>query len=103
MQPGVLLYCFRIQNGKQFIAPQLREAIGAFELAQKQMPGDSKPILLQADCYLRIGDNKKVIELLSQLEQQSGDEPGITYMLGTALVRDGQSDKGQILIDKILR
>ena len=41
--------------------------------------------------------------VLSQLEQQSGDEPGITYMLGTALVRDGQSDKGQILIDKILR
>ena len=82
---------------------QLRPALQALQKAQQQMPGDSKPILLQADCYLRLGENKKVIELLSPFEQQSGNDLAVTYMLGTALVRDGQSDTGQVLIDKILR
>lgn len=82
---------------------QLRTAIEAFQKAQQQMPSDTKPILLQADCYLRLGENKKVIELLNPLEQQSGNDSAVTYMLGTALVRDGQSDKGQVLIDQILR
>ena len=82
---------------------QLRPALQAFQKAQQQMPGDSKPILLQADCYLRLGENKKVIQLLSPFAQQSGNDLAVTYMLGTALVRDGQSDTGQVLIDKILR
>jgi len=82
---------------------QLRPALQALQKAQQQMPGDSKPILLQADCYLRLGENKKVIQLLSPFAQQSGNDLAVTYMLGTALVRDGQSDTGQVLIDKILR
>jgi Flp pilus assembly protein TadD len=82
---------------------QLRPAIEAFQKAQQQMPRENKPVLLQADCYLRLGQDKKVIELLDPLEQQSGNDLAVTYMLGTALVRDGQSDKGQVLIDKILK
>lgn len=82
---------------------QLQEAVAAFQKAQEEMPGDKQPVLLQADCYLRLGENKKVIELLTALEEQHSDDLGLAYMLGTALVRDNQAAKGQVLIDEILR
>ena len=67
------------------------------------MPGDLRPAILEADCDLRLGENKKVIELLTPLQQTNGEDLAILYMLGTALVRDGQTDKGQVLIEKILK
>ena len=67
------------------------------------MPADNRPILLQADCYLRLGENKRVIELLAPLEQKTDSDLAVTYMLGTALVRDGQASQGQVLIEKILK
>ncbi len=70
---------------------------------REEMPGDLRPVMLLADCYLRLGENKKVIELLGPLQKKSGDDLATVYMLGTALVRDGQTDKGQILIDRILK
>src|SRR5438445_5943336 len=82
---------------------QLKSAVEVFEKARQDLPGDSRPTLLLADCYLRLGENKKVIGLLRPLQQVSQDDLGIVYMLGTALVRDGQADKGQILIDRILK
>jgi tetratricopeptide (TPR) repeat protein len=85
---------------------QLRLAIKSFNKAREEMPKDSRPVLLLADCYLRLGENKNVIELLEPLERQKSEDAvpdAITYMMGTAMVRDGQADKGQLLVDKILR
>jgi tetratricopeptide (TPR) repeat protein len=59
--------------------------------------------LLLADCYLRSAEFKKVIELLSPLEAKFGDDRTVAYLLGSALIRDNQIEKGQILIDRILR
>jgi len=44
-----------------------------------------------------------VIALLTPSQRQDPDNPAFNYMLGTALVRDGQAAKGQLVIDKILR
>ncbi len=82
---------------------QLQEAVAAFQKAQEEMPGDEQPVRLQADCYLRLGENKKVIEILTPLEGEHNDDLALAYMLGTALVRDNEAAKGQVLIDKILR
>jgi tetratricopeptide (TPR) repeat protein len=68
-----------------------------------ERPNDLRPIMLLADCYLRLGQNKEVVELLSPLEHTHGDDLGVIYMLGTALVRDGQVAKGQVIINKILK
>jgi tetratricopeptide (TPR) repeat protein len=87
-------------------AAQLSRAVEAFKKAHSDLPGEPQPVLLLADCYLRLGENKKVIELLDPMEQskQADAAPdAVTYMLGTALVRDNQAAKGQLLIDKILR
>src|SRR5207244_12942866 len=61
------------------------------------------PTMLEADCCLRLGANKKVIALLPPTHRTNGDDLAIVYMLGTALVRDGQAEKGQVLIDRILK
>jgi tetratricopeptide (TPR) repeat protein len=59
--------------------------------------------MLLADCYLQMGENRKVIELMQPLADQKPDDLGVAYLLGTAFARDGQSEKGQIFIEKIMR
>lgn len=84
-------------------ADKLDSAVEALKKVHEEMQNDLRPVMLLADCYLRLGQNKEVVELLSPLEQTHGDDPGVTYMLGTALVRDGQVAKGQVIINKILQ
>ncbi|GAC1700654.1 MAG: hypothetical protein NVS9B4_02420 [Candidatus Acidiferrum sp.] len=82
---------------------KLSSAVKELKKVHEEMPANPKPVLLEADCYLRLGENKRVIELLTPVQQTDGDDLAIAYMLGTALVRDGQTEKGQILIDRILK
>ncbi len=84
-------------------AAQYDEA--AVELAQlaAEQPENLNAVLLLADCRLRLGENKKVIELLSPLESKHGADRVFAYLLGSALVSDKQLEKGQALIDRILR
>src|SRR5205814_8901775 len=82
---------------------KLSLAVAELKKVREEMPGDLRPLMLEADCYLRLGENKKVIELLTPVHQTNGDGLAIAYMLGTALVRDNQAERGQVLIDRILR
>ncbi len=66
-------------------------------------PENMKVALLLADCHLRMGENKQVVELLSPLEPTHQDDQALAYLLGTALIRDHQSERGQVIIDRILR
>src|SRR6266498_23212 len=58
---------------------RLTQAADAFKKAHALMPQDSRPVLLEADCFLRLGENKKVIQLLTPVEQQSPDDLAVTY------------------------
>lgn len=78
-------------------------AVENLKKVHEEMPDDVRPVMLLADCYLRLGENKKVIELLDPLQPTHGDDLAFVYMLGTALVRDGQVARGQVIIDKILK
>jgi tetratricopeptide (TPR) repeat protein len=82
---------------------KLTEAARELEQVRRDLPNEPRPAMLLADCYLRLGENKKVIELLKPLEQANRDDLAVVYMLGTALVRDGQAGSGQILVDRILK
>ncbi len=84
-------------------AARISQAARELERVTAGQPGNHQAILLLADCDLRLGENKKVIELLSPLERESPDDRAIIYMLGTALIRDNQPDRGQVLVDRILR
>ena len=82
---------------------QLAPAIASLERVHRAAPGELQPILLLADCWLRTGDNKKVIELLAPVADVRADDLAVAYLLGTALVRDEQYTRGQPIIDRILR
>lgn len=79
------------------------EAAPIFEKVHKTALDQLQPAMLLADCWLAMGKNKQVVELLDPYAFDRPDDPGIAYMLGTALVRDNQVSRGQAVIDKILR
>jgi tetratricopeptide (TPR) repeat protein len=68
-----------------------------------QQPSNRQAVFLLADCDLRLGENKKVIDLLTPIEKESPDDKAMIYLLGTALIRDEQPQRGQVLVDRILR
>jgi tetratricopeptide (TPR) repeat protein len=79
---------------------QLEKAADTLLKVRKEEPTDTQVVMLLADCYLRLGRNKDVISLLTPMPMS---DLGMRYMLGTALIRDGQVDKGQVIIDPILK
>lgn len=78
-------------------------AAEVFEKVHKREPGELQPTLLLADCLLAMGKDKDVIGLLAGLGEQRPDDLAVSYMLGTALARDGQIERAQLIIDRILR
>jgi tetratricopeptide (TPR) repeat protein len=84
-------------------AAQFPSAIEQLESVGSSLWSDSQAVQLLADCYLQTGHYKKVIELLKPLRTGDPDNLAIAYMLGTALVRDGQAGEGQVVIDQILK
>jgi tetratricopeptide (TPR) repeat protein len=66
--------------------------------------GDNKNArLLLADCYLRMGQFKKVVLALVPLESTAAQDRAVAYLLGMALILDEQPARGQVFIDHILR
>ncbi len=84
-------------------AAQFPAAIEQLEAVRTSLPADPLAVQMLADCYLITGQNKKVIELLKPLRRVDSEDSAIAYMLGTALVRDGQTGEGQLVIDQILK
>jgi tetratricopeptide (TPR) repeat protein len=68
-----------------------------------QDPANQQATLLLADCYLRMDQNKDVIRILQPVSDANPNNLAIAYLLGTALIRDKQAEKGQVLVDRILR
>ncbi len=66
-------------------------------------PGNRQVLYLLADCYLRLGGDKDVIALLAPLDAADSRDRTISYLLGAALLHDGDITKGQVIIDRILR
>lgn len=82
---------------------EVSEAADELAKVVQQQPENRQAVFLLADCKLRLGEHKKVIELLSPLEKASPDDKALIYLLGTALIRDKQPARGQVLVNRILR
>jgi tetratricopeptide (TPR) repeat protein len=82
---------------------RISEAASEFSAVRTAQPDNKNAAILLGDCYLRLGEHKKVIELLSPLLDKYSGDHDFLYLLGTALIRDNQLERGQILVDKILR
>jgi len=83
------------------------EAAGEFTAFLATVSADSaqrpNAVLLLADCQVRIGEYKKVIESLSPLAEADPGNVTVAFLLGSALIGDGQLSRGQQLIDKVFR
>lgn len=83
-------------------AADISQAATELQKVVAATPADKRAVLLLADCHLRLGENRKVIDLLTPWEERESSDLALAYLLGTALIRDDQVPKGQRLIDKIM-
>jgi len=79
------------------------EAAAEFTKVRAADLANKNALLLLADCHLQLGERKTVIELLSPISAAEPSDMTIAYILGTAYIEEKQTDKGQVLIDRILR
>ncbi len=79
------------------------EAATELESVLKAKPDHPQAPLLLADCRLLLGEWKAVIAILDPLLERDPENKAILYMLGTALMRDRQRERGQRVLDRILR
>ena len=82
---------------------RITDAVEQLVKVRAEDPNNHQAVLLLGDCYLRMGQNKDVIRVLDPEEKKYPEDMAIAYMLGTALIRDNQVEKGQVLVDQILR
>ena len=82
---------------------QITPAIEEFKQVHAGEPDNLTATLLLADCYLRTSGFRRVIELLTPIEQTEPANRAVTYLLGMAFLRDGQVVAGQQRVDQILR
>ena len=74
-----------------------------FLAAVPDSPQAANARLVLADCQVRLGEYKKVIQSLSPLAESDSSNRTVAYLLGSALIGDGQLDKGQAIIDRMFR
>jgi tetratricopeptide (TPR) repeat protein len=84
-------------------AARLDDAVGAFSRVLEGSPDNLQARYLSADCQLRLGRPADAITLLEPLERSRADDPVLAYLLGMAYLATKQVDRGQLLIDRILR
>jgi len=78
-----------------------RELTQFLAVAPKGLPQQANAVRLLADCQVRLGEYKKVIALLSPIAESDASDRTVAYLLGSALIGDGQADKGQVIIDRV--
>ena len=82
---------------------ELLKATNTLKQVHEEEPGNIQATELLADCYLQLSQYKDVITLLTPVWNANADNDAVTYLLGNALVRDGQVAKGEEVIDRMLR
>jgi tetratricopeptide (TPR) repeat protein len=60
-------------------------------------------MLLLGDCWVRLGEYKQVIGLLTPLQAAHNNDRTLAYLLGSALISDNQVAQGQAIIDRVFR
>jgi tetratricopeptide (TPR) repeat protein len=84
-------------------ALRLEDARAAFRQVLSAEPDNMQARYLAADCELRLGRPEAAVTLLQSLEKSRADDPAFAYLLGMAYLGTKQLDKGQLLIDRVLR
>jgi len=85
----------------------ITRAVKEFEAVYAALPADDsnrqRLILLLSECYLRQGEEARVVALLNPVADRGQEDPAADYLLGTALLHQGQDERGAMLIERLLR
>ena len=84
-------------------AGRIDRAAAEFATLHSNAPAEKRVTLLLADCWLQQGENSKVIDLLGPLDADYRDDPAFSFLYGAALMRSNQMDRGQQVMDRILK
>jgi predicted Zn-dependent protease len=84
-------------------AGHIREASVEAAAVVAGQPDNVRALGLLADCYLRMGQNAKVVELLQPLGERVSEDRALSYMLGMALLAEGRTAEAEQAIDRVLR
>lgn len=83
------------------------KAAGEFEAVYTAQsaddPNHQRLSLLLAECYLRQGKNEQVVSLLGPIETSEPNNHAVEYLLGTALLHEGKTARGALLIQRLLK
>jgi tetratricopeptide (TPR) repeat protein len=79
------------------------EAAGELEQVLTLDPKNTAAILLLADCRLQMGNEAGVVALLEPHEADLGQDRLYAYLMGTALLRRNELERGQVFIDRLFR
>ena len=79
------------------------DAVTELAAVRTAEPDNLQARYLEADCHLRMGAPKQVIELLAPLEPTRQDDLALAYMLGLAYLQEKEMEKGGVLVDRILK
>jgi tetratricopeptide (TPR) repeat protein len=81
---------------------RLPEAAAELQSVHQAQPESLQPVYLLGDCWLQMGETQKVIDLLTDFDRRYPQDMAITYMLGSALLREKRTNLAQLLLDRIL-
>ncbi len=82
---------------------RIPEAADAFRTVIKADPKQRAATLLLADCLGQMGKVKEVVDLLGPLESSFSDDRLFEYLFGSALIAQNEVERGQAIIDRLLR
>ena len=82
---------------------RIDEAAAEFQRVVERDASQQPALLLLADCELQMGNDARVIELLTPHEAAFGEDHLFAYLLGTALIRSNEAHRGQQLVDRLFR
>ena len=82
-------------------------AVREFETVYATIPAESperrRVALLLSECFLRQGEDERVISLLDPISDTDPNDLALDYLLGTALLHQGQDELGALMIERILK
>jgi Tfp pilus assembly protein PilF len=102
LEPGNATYRFNLALAL-YKAGEPEQAIPEFEKTLEMNSANPGAVLMLADCYLQLERDAEVIALLTPRGSEFPDDLAYAYMLGMALVRTGDEESGQLLIDRVFR
>src|SRR6266480_2703307 len=86
---------------------EIKQAVKEFEAVYAIQPVDAperrRLTLLLSECYLRQGEDARVVALLDPLANTDPNDLTLAYLLGTALLHQGKDERGALMIERILR